>query len=133
MPEKHLFEYAVIRVVPCVEREEFLNVGVILYCAAQGFLQTKYYLDESRLKVFADNLNTWEIKARLQAFEKICQGKREGGAIGQFPVSSRFRWLTATRSTVIQTSAVHPGLCISAEETLEKLFNQLVIVEKTNT
>jgi hypothetical protein len=132
MPEKHLFEYAVIRVVPCVEREEFLNVGVILYCAAQGFLETRYYLDEQRLKVFALNLDPEEIKVRLQAFEKICGGKREGGAIGQLPVSSRFRWLTATRSTVVQTSAVHPGLCSHANETLEHLFKQLVLPKENN-
>ena len=111
MPEKHLFEYAVIRVVPCVEREEFLNVGVILYCSAQGFLQTKYALPEDRLRAFSAELDVAVLQERLRAFERICAGRKEGGTIGQFPLSGRFRWLTAARSTVVQTSPVHPGLC----------------------
>lgn len=126
MPGKHLFEYAVIRVVPRVEREEFLNVGVILYCAAEGFLQTRFTLDEDRLRAFSGVLDMDELEARLRAFERICAGRREGGPIGQFAVSARFRWLTATRSTVVQTSAVHPGLCTDAGATLERLFEQLV-------
>ncbi len=126
MPEKHLFEYAVIRVLPCVEREEFLNVGVIVYCSAQGFLQTAYYLNEERLRVFSGSFEYSELQERLQAFQKICAGRKEGGIIGQLPIASRFRWLTATRSTIVQTSAVHPGLCTNAQEILERLFNQLV-------
>jgi hypothetical protein len=127
MPEKHLFEYAVIRVVPCVEREEFLNVGVILYCAAQGFLQTHYTLNEERLRAFGCNLEVAELQARLRAFERICAGRTQGGPIGQLPVASRFRWLTSTRSTVVQTSAVHPGLCTDAPQTLARLFEKLVL------
>lgn len=127
MPEKHLFEYAVIRVVPCVEREEFLNVGVILYCAAQGFLQTHYTLNEERLRAFGCNLEVAELQARLRAFERICAGRTQGGPIGQLPVASRFRWLTSTRSTVVQTSAVHPGLCTDAPQTLGRLFEKLVL------
>ena len=126
MPGKHLFEYAVIRVVPCVEREEFLNVGVILYCSSQGFLQTRFALNEDRLRAFSSTLDIDELEARLRAFERICAGRREGGAIGQLAVSARFRWLTATRSTVVQTSAVHPGLCADASQTLDRLFEQLV-------
>lgn len=127
MQEKHLFEYAVIRVVPRVEREEFLNVGVILYCQAQGFLKTLYTLDEARLRAFSAVAEVEEIKERLQAFEKICTGGKVGGTIGQLPVASRFRWLTATRSTVVQTSAVHPGLCADAGKMLEHLHTQLVV------
>ncbi len=127
MPGKHLFEYAVIRVVPSVEREEFLNVGVILYCSAQGFLQTRFALNEDRLRVFAGSLDTEELEARLRAFERICAGRREGGAIGQLAIAARFRWLTATRSTVVQTSPVHPGLCEDALATLNRLFEQLVL------
>jgi Protein of unknown function (DUF3037) len=126
MPEKHLFEYAVIRVVPCVEREEFLNVGVILYCSAQGFLQTKYALPEDRLRAFSAELDVAVLQDRLRAFERICAGRKEGGTIGQLPLSGRFRWLTAARSTVVQTSPVHPGLCVDAAGTLERLFAQLV-------
>ena len=126
MPEKHLFEYAVIRVVPRVEREEFLNVGVILYCAAQGFLQTIYALPEERLRAFSNELSGPDLRERLHAFEQICAGRRQGGTIGQLPIAGRFRWLTATRSTVVQTSPVHPGLCVDAAETLVRLFAQLV-------
>jgi hypothetical protein len=126
MQDKHLFEYAVIRVVPCVEREEFLNVGVILYCASQGFLKTEYSLNEQRLLAVCPDLDLPELAQRLEAFKKICSGKTEGGAIGQLTPASRFRWLTATRSTVVQTSAVHPGLCTDPQQTLQRLHRQLV-------
>ena len=126
MPEKHLFEYAVIRVVPCVEREEFMNVGVIVYCASQGFLQAVSELNEQRLLAFSPHIDIQELHERLRAFERICAGRREGGTIGELPLASRFRWLTATRSTVVQTSAVHPGLCVNPHETLTKLHAQLV-------
>ena len=127
MPEKHLFEYAVIRVVPRVEREEFLNAGIILYCSSQVFLQTKYQVNAPRLNAISPDLDITELEERLEAFNRICKGKSEGGTIGQLPVASRFRWLTATRSTIVQTSKVHPGLCASPQETLERLFTQLVL------
>ncbi len=123
----HLFEYAVLRVVPRVEREEFLNVGVILYCAAQGFLQTRCHLPEDRLRAFSKaELDFDDLRARLRAFERICGGRREGGPIGQLAVASRFRWLTATRSTIVQTSPIHPGLTADPAATLEQLYRQLV-------
>ena len=126
MQEKHLFEYAVIRVVPRVEREEFLNVGVILYCSSQRFLKCMFELNEPRLYAFSKELNMAELKERFDAFCSICAGADQGGPIGKLPLASRFRWLTATRSTVLQTSPVHPGLCVDAAETLEKLHRQLV-------
>ena len=126
MQEKHLFEYAVMRIVPQVEREEFLNVGVIVYCQAENFLHCVFELDETRLLAFAKQLDLLELKERLTAFEQICAGSPEGGAIGKLPVSSRFRWLTSKRSTVVQTSAVHPGLCLNARDTLARLQNHLV-------
>jgi hypothetical protein len=127
MQQKHLFEYAVIRVVPRVEREEFLNIGVILYCAQQQFLQAKYLLDETRLKAFYTDLDIVELKEHACSMERICAGSKEAGPIGKLDMASRFRWLTATRSTVVQTSKVHPGFCNDAMETLEKLFGQLVV------
>lgn len=126
MQEKHLFEYAVIRVMPRVEREEFLNVGIILYCPAQNFLQTMYELDQGRLHGFSRGIDLAELKERLHAFEWICAGGKGGGPIGKLPISGRFRWLTAARSTVVQTSPVHPGLCTDARETLARLHAQLV-------
>lgn len=126
MQEKHLFEYAVIRVTPRVEREEFLNVGVIVYCSAQKFLETIFELNESKLHAFSGHIDVSILKERLMAFEQICTGSPEGGPIARLPMASRFRWLTAARSTVIQTSPVHPGLSENARETLVRLYRQLV-------
>ena len=123
----HLFEYAVLRVVPRVEREEFLNVGVIVYCRSLGFLETRFELPEAKLLAIDPDLDLAEITARLHTFERICRGRSTGGAIGQLPIAERFRWLTATRSTVVQSSAVHPGRCTDAGETLARLFAQLVL------
>lgn len=127
MQEKHLFEYAAIRIVPRVEREEFMNVGVILYCQSQRFLQVRFYLNADRLKCFSAELELEVLDKNLHAFDKICKGGKEGGPIGQQAISARFRWLTATRSTILQTSAVHLGLCTNPEETLERLYQQLVL------
>ena len=126
MQQKHLFEYAVIRVVPRVEREEFLNIGVMLYCAKLKFLQAKYLLDPGRLAAFSKDVDLAELREHVCAFERICLGEKEAGPIGKLDMASRFRWLTAARSTVLQTSKVHPGFCEDAAETLEKLFEQLV-------
>ncbi|HZY35871.1 MAG TPA: DUF3037 domain-containing protein [Mucilaginibacter sp.] len=126
MQRKHLFEYAVIRAVPRVEREEFLNIGVIVYCAKLKFLQAKYILNEERINAFSKDLDLIEIKEHVCAFERICLGEKDAGPIGRLDMASRFRWLTAARSTILQTSKVHPGFCDDAAETLEKLFDQLV-------
>jgi hypothetical protein len=126
MQDKHLFEYAIIRVVPRVEREEFLNVGVILYCVEENFLNTKCELNKEKLSVLSNELDFDDLEKRLYAFEQICKGTEESGAIGKLPIASRFRWLTAARSTIVQTSPVHPGLCSDAEETLGKLYEELV-------
>lgn len=127
MQEKHLFEYAVIRIVPKVEREEFINVGVVLYCAKQKFLQMAFVLDEARLTAFSASLNIAEVKEYLCAFQRICNGGKQGGEIGMLPIAERFRWLTATRSTVVQTSKVHPGFCDDAGEMLQRLYAQMVL------
>lgn len=127
MHEKYLFEYAVIRIVPKVEREEFLNVGIILYCKEQQFLQTMYTLNEERLRALDAKADIDEIKAYLQAFEKISRGAQEGGPIAQLDMASRFRWLTAQRSTILQTSRVHPGFCKNPQEALIRLHEQLVL------
>jgi len=127
MQENHLYEYAVVRIVPRVEREEFLNVGVILYCPRKGFLQVMYKLDEARLKAFSCKLEPEELKASLGALERICKGGKNSGPIGTLPIASRFRWLTATRSTIIQSSKIHPGFCAEPQEALNRLFNQLVL------
>lgn len=127
MQEKHLYEYAVIRFVPRVEREEFLNIGVVLYCAKKRFLETAFTLNESRLKVLDASFDIQEIEDNLRAFEKIAIGGEDGGPIGILPIADRFRWLTATRSTVIQCSKVHPGFCEEPGKTLLKLHKKLVL------
>jgi hypothetical protein len=127
MPGNHLFEYAVIRIVPRVEREEFLNVGVVLYCREENFLQVKYAIDEKKLQVFCDITEITQLKEYLSAFEGICNAGENAGPIAKLDIASRFRWLTATRSTVVQTSKVHPGLCADAGETLLRLYEQLVL------
>lgn len=127
MQGNHLFEYAVIRVVPRVEREEFLNVGVVLYCRQQKFLQMMYALDEERLRSFCAHVDVPELKTYLEAFEKICKGEKDGGPIARLDMSSRFRWLTAMRSTVVQTSRVHPGLSANPQDALVRLYEQLVL------
>ncbi len=126
MPGNHLFEYAVIRVMPRVEREEFLNVGVILYCKDQKFLQALFTLDSGLLLAFSDELDMTELNKHLCAFEQICRGGEEGGPIGKLDIASRFRWLTGTRSTILQTSKVPPGFCTEPLETLKRLHEQLV-------
>jgi hypothetical protein len=123
---KHLFEYAVIRVVPRVEREEFINVGVVVFCAKLKFLDILYLVDEKKLSIFCSRIDPEEILANLKSIEKICAGGSGGGPIGLLDLPSRFRWLTATRSTVVQPSKVHPGFCENPSATLEKLFQQLV-------
>jgi hypothetical protein len=127
MQERHLFEYAVIRVVPQVEREEFINVGVILYCKQQQFLDARWALDEKLMSLFAPHLDLTELRQNLCAFDVICKGGPEGGTIGQLDMPGRFRWLTATRSTILQPSSVHPGYTEDAAATLEKLFAQMVL------
>lgn len=127
MQDNHLFEYAVIRIVPRVEREEFMNVGVILYASKQKFLQSMFYLNEERLRAFSAETDMEEIKAHLRSFERICMGAADGGPIARLDIASRFRWLTATRSTIVQSSKVHPGFCSDPKEALERLFDQLVL------
>jgi hypothetical protein len=127
MQNRFLFEYAIIRIVPRVEREEFLNVGIVLYCKERKYLNTKFSINKERLNALCAEMDCTEVEAHLQSFEKISAGEKEGGAIAALDMASRFRWLTATRSTIIQTSKVHPGFCEDPNETIEKLYTQLVM------
>lgn len=127
MPEKHLYEYAVVRVLPAVEREEFVNVGIILFCKQQQFITMRYALNASRLTVFNSACDIEQVNLNLKAFEKIAIGDASGGPIAMMDVPSRFRWLTAVRSSMIQTSRPHPGLTNDLTKTAERLFNELVL------
>ena len=126
MLEKHLYEYAVIRVMPRVDREEFMNVGVILYCAPKNFLRAECDIDDVRLKAFAGDADLSELNVHLDSLCRICKGGAEAGPIGKLSIGERFRWLTAPRSTIVQTSPVHTGLTDDPEETLKGLVGKLV-------
>lgn len=126
MQDRHLFEYAVIRVVPRVEREEFLNVGVVLLCSKQKYLKMMYQVDRERLQAFANDLDIEALEENLLSFQRIANGAKGSGPIGELDAASRFRWLTATRSTVVQTSKVHPGFCLDGDDSLTRLYDQLV-------
>ena len=127
MQGKQLFEYAVIRVLPRVEREEFINVGIILFSKRARYIRMKYKLDERRLKSFSTELDMDLLHDTLDSFEKICIGHKEGGIIGQLEIPERFRWLTAVRSSCIQTSRPHPGFSDNLDNEMEKLFEELVV------
>jgi len=127
MQEKHLYEYAVIRVLPAVEREEFLNVGIILFCKKAKFIKVYFILDESKLRSFSGELDLDQLRLNLESLEKIARGDKAGGPIAEMDLPSRFRWLTAVRSSAIQTSRPHPGLCDNLDKTAKRLFEELVL------
>ena len=126
MPELIPFDYAIIRVVPRVEREEFINAGVIVSCAAKNYLKARVALDERRLAALDPALDPATIRKHLEAIPVICEGGAEAGPIGLLPQRARFHWLVAPRSTVIQTSPVHTGLCAEGDAMLEHLLDTMV-------
>lgn len=126
MREKHLYEYAVIRVLPRVDREEFINVGVILYCAPKNFLRAECDINQDRLKSFAGGADLGELNEHLESLCRICKGGEDSGPIGRLSIGERFRWLTAPRSTIVQTSPVHTGFTDDPEATLNGLVRKLV-------
>ena len=127
MQEKHLYEYAIIRVVPLVEREEFLNVGIIMFSKKAKFIKVLYKVNETKLRVFCKEIDKEQVQLNLKSFEDIANGNKNGGAIALFDLPSRFRWLRAIRSSAIQTSRPHPGLCVDLEQTAKRLFEELVL------
>ena len=127
MQEQHVYEYAVIRVLPKVEREEFLNVGLILFCKRKKYIRMQFQVNPAKLALFASDLELVQVNENLQAFEQICIGNRKAGPMALEEVAERFRWLTAVRSSCIQTSRPHPGMSSDLDVTFEKLFNELVL------
>lgn len=127
MQEKHLYEYSVIRLLPVVEREEFLNVGIIMFCKKEKFIAVHYALEPGRLASFARELDMDQVMKNLESLELIARGDKAGGPVAMLDLPSRFRWLTAVRSSAIQTSRPHPGLCDDLEETAKRLFEELVL------
>lgn len=126
MPDQFTYDYAIIRVVPKVEREEFVNVGAIVSCATKRFLEARIELDEQRLMALDATLDLEMIRDNLAAIELICAGK-QAGVIGQMPQRDRFHWLVAPRSTIIQTSKVHTGLCQNLSAVLARLIETMVL------
>ncbi|HXH11908.1 MAG TPA: DUF3037 domain-containing protein [Alphaproteobacteria bacterium] len=126
------YEYAIIRVVPKVEREEFLNVGVVVWCQARDFLEARIELDEQRLSAVDPTADVETIRTHLATIPMICRGGERAGPIGQLTPGERFRWLVAPRSTIIQTSPVHTGCCADAAAVLEHLLDTMVRPPRTD-
>ena len=126
MPDLRTYDYAVVRVVPRVERGEFVNAGVIVSCAALGLLEAGIELDEARLLALDPNADLAGIRAALAAIPLICAGGDTAGALGRLSTRERFHWLVAPRSSVVPTSAVHTGRCGALDDTLEHLLRTMV-------
>ncbi len=126
MAERHVFDYAVVRVVPRVERGEFINAGVILFSSTAAYLQSRIELDHDRLYSLAPMCDVAAVETYLDIIPKICAGGGEAGSIGQLPQRARFHWLVAPRSTIIQTSPVHSGVHDDLDAALTGLFEKLV-------
>ena len=127
MPEKILYEYAILRLVPKVEREEFINVGVILFSKKEDYLKVKYFINDNRINAFCHELDLDFIDSNLNALSKIAEGIHAESAVSNFETPERFRWLTAVRSSSIQSSRPHPGKTFDLDKTLEKLFREHVL------
>lgn len=124
--ETNHYDYAVVRVVPRVEREEFINVGVILSCESSRYLEARIELDESRLLALAPDVDLESLRRHLQTIPEICRGGAKAGPIGLLPQRARFHWLTARRSSIIQTSPVHMGKCGDMPAIMEHLLQRMV-------
>ena len=129
MRDHNSYDYAVVRIVPRVEREEFVNVGVIVSCPQKEFLQARIEVDESRLKALDPSIDIEAIRAHLASIPAICAGGAQGGTIGKLSRRERFDWLVAPRSTIIQTSKVHTGRCTDPSTLLEHLLDKMVLVK----
>jgi hypothetical protein len=125
------FDYAIVRVVPRVDREEFINAGVILYCRARDFLAARIELDQARLAAMAPAADVTAVLAHLDALRRVAAGEAQAGPIARLPPSERFHWLVAPRSAVLQVSPVHSGLATDPEQAIEALVERMVRVTAT--
>ena len=126
MPALASYDYASVRVVPRVDREEFVNAGVILFCLARDYLDARVRVDDQRLRALSPDLDLALVRRHLEAIPRICAGAADAGPIAMLSRRERFHWLVSPRSTIIQVSPVHSGLCESPERTLDELFVRLV-------
>jgi hypothetical protein len=129
VPALSSFDYATLRVVPCVERGEFVNAGVVIHCPEAAFLECRVHVDEERLRALWPEVDVDLVRSHLEAFPKVAAGDPEAGPIARLSRRERFHWLVAPRSTMIQVSPVHSGMCGSPAEALEELFRRLVKTE----
>jgi hypothetical protein len=127
MHDKHLYEYAVLRVVPKVEREEFINIGLLLFCKRQKYLRIQYHIVPEKIKSICNEFDIDQLTENLESFVKIGNGEKNAGPIATFDIAERFRWLTAVKSSSIQTSRTHSGFSSNLDETFEKLYSELVL------
>jgi hypothetical protein len=126
MSQKLQYEYAIVRIVPAVEREEFVNAGVILFCKKEKFIRMRYHLYQDKILIMKPDAEMDEIRKNLEAFRIIADGGKEGGPIASLDPAERFRWLSAVRSASIQTSMPHTGLSDDLEKTFNTLFDEMV-------
>lgn len=127
MQETQLYEYAVLRYVPSVEREEFVNVGLVMMCKRCRWLKIRVFINEKRVLAFLPEAPVAMLREQLVGFCKVASGERGSGPIGECPVEERFRWIAAAKSAIIQTSRPHPGITEDLECTFERLFEELVM------
>ncbi|ATL26099.1 DUF3037 domain-containing protein [Streptomyces formicae] len=125
-PERHVFEYALVRVVPRVERGEQFNAGVVVYCRAKSYVGVRTHLDEAKLRALDPEADADGIRAALGAVERICEGGEAAGQAERDEAGRRFRWLIAPRSTVVQPGPVHTGLTADPEAEADRLLGLLV-------
>ncbi len=125
-PARSPFSYAILRVVPRIERGERFNAGVVVFCRQRGFLGARVELDERRLAALAPDTSANDVRAHLEALINVAAGDSDAGAIAALPASERFGWLVAPSSTIIQSSEVHTGLTDDPEATLDSLFREMV-------
>lgn len=126
MQEDKIYEYAVIRLVPKVEREEFFNIGLVMFSKKEKFIKVDFHLCRDKFNLMHNELDYDDILQNMESFKKIANGDKEGGPIALLDIPERFRWLIAVRSSVIQTSRPHPGKSKDLEKTFGKLFEELV-------
>ena len=126
MPATSSYDYAIVRIVPLVERGECINVGVIVFCRTQCFLDMLIHFDQQRLSAFAPTLDFGLVQRQIEALVQVCHGSHGSGPIGQLSQAERFHWLVSPRSTIIQTSPIHCGICSDPRSTLEDLLHKLV-------
>lgn len=126
MSAKKVYEYAILRIVPKVDREEFINVGVLLYSRHLRFIGMKWFLPADKLRMLDPDIDLCVVEHYIKGFETICTGDKNGTGIVAMEPSERFRWLTANRSSMIQTSCIHSGLTTDAADTLIRLFDKYV-------